>query len=245
MSSEKSSESETIKPKRIVDKGFLRRLEIACQNNAHCPNDYGKQKWIREQIQNKHKVRYSPEAVSKWFSGASRPTMKTMVLLASVLEVDEAWLSLGKTPDFTPTEKKRHTLWSDGSVNLLAGMIMLNGGQIAFNENEDDEVDFFSIIHGRHYSIKAAAGIQQDDKVLFVLPKNPDRLLNLGIIGSDTFSGVNVLKLPNEIIQKYGKRRGTHTELLVDRGAPGFSVGGHKLPVIRSLSDFDAATGTA
>lgn len=234
------SETETIKPKRIIDKAFLRRLEIACENNAHCPNDYGKQKWIREQIQAKHKTRFSPEAVSKWFSGASRPTMKTMRLLASVLEVDEAWLSLGKTPDFTPTEKKRHTLWSDGSVNLLAGMIMLNGGQIAFNEDEEQEVDFFSIIHGRHYSIKAAAGIQQDGKVLFVLPKNPERLLNLGIIGSDTFSGVNVIKLPNDIIQKYGRRRGTHTELLVDRAAPGFSVDGHNLPIIRSLNDFEA-----
>lgn len=239
----KSNESETIKPKRIVDKGFLRRLEIACENNAHCPNDYGKQKWIREQIEIKHKQRFSAEAVSKWFGGASRPTVKTMGLLASALEVDEAWLSLGKTPDFTATEKKRHTLWSDGSVNLLAGMIMLNGGQIAFNEDEEQEMDFFSIIHGKHYSIKAAAGIQQDDKVLFVLPKNTDRLLNLGIIGSDTFSGVNVIKLPNDIIQKYGRRRGTHTELLVDRSAPGFSIGGHMLPIIRSLNDFDNVNG--
>lgn len=241
----KESESDTIKPRRIIDKAFVRRLETACENHAHCPNDYGKQKWIREQIQKKHGVRFSPEAVSKWFLGTSRPTIKTMALLASILEVDEAWLTLGKTPDITPTEKKRHTLWSDGSVNLLAGMIMLNGGQIAFNEDEEQEVDFFSIIHGKHYSIKAAAGIQQDDKVLFVLPKNPDRLLNLGIIGSDTFTGVNVIKLPTDIIHKYGRRRGTHTELVVDRGAPGvagFSVGGQKLPIVRSLSDFENGT---
>ncbi len=241
MSSEKTSEaSNLIKPKRIVDKGFLRRLEIACENNAQCPPDYGKQKWVRERIFQKHGIKLSAEAVSKWFSGASRPTVKTMKHLASALEVDEAWLSLGKTPDLTPSEKKRYMLWADGSVNLLAGMIMLNGGQIAFNEDEAQEVDFFSIIHGKHYSIKAAAGIQQDDKVLFVLPKNTDRLLSLGIVGSDTFSGVSVIRLPNDIIEKYGKRRGTHTELLVDRASPGYSVGGQKLPIIRSLRDFEA-----
>ena len=112
---------DVIKPRVIRDKAFAKRLEIACEGHPHCPTDQyrGKQKWLYEGLDSEFGVKVSAEAVRKWFSGESRPRPKVMSFIARLLEVDEAWLSLGITPDLTPREQKQRNAVADGAVNLV------------------------------------------------------------------------------------------------------------------------------
>lgn len=228
-------------PKPIRDRGFIKRLEIACENHPRCPTGHGRQRWIRDEITTHFKLTLSPEAVSKWFSGASRPNLETMRFLARVLEVDEAWLSLGKTPELTPTERKRHMLFADGSVNMVAGMIQMSGGQVAFNEDTESPVDFFAIIGGKHHAIKVVSVTKQEgERMLFVIPKDSARIVVLGVIGSSMIGGFQVLRLTPELIEKHGKRKGTYFELWLDRTPPGFSIGRDKVAPMTSFNELSA-----
>lgn len=90
-----------VKTPIIRDKAFAKRLVLACEGNPNCPTDQsrGKQKWIYDNLLSEFGVRVSAEAVRKWFAGESRPRPKVVSYIARLLEVDEAWLSLGITPE--------------------------------------------------------------------------------------------------------------------------------------------------
>lgn len=220
----------------IRDKAFAKRLEIACEGHPHCPTDQyrGKQKWLYDGLDSEFGVKVSAEAVRKWFSGESRPRPKVMSYIARLLEVDEAWLSLGITPELTPREQKQRNAVADGAVNLVAGMIQMGGGHIAF---PDDGADIFAIITGKQVNI--------DVVIPFALGKDQFRLTIkdrldgkhiIAVIEEDDF-GYQILAITPEIVRDAGERRGDFWELIVEERGVKFKAGEHQVRSLKNIRE--------
>lgn len=232
---------EMSQPRVIRDKAFAKRLETACENHPRSPSGHGRQKWVRERLQETCNVKVSPEAVRKWFAGEARPRPAVMKDLARVLEVDEAWLSLGRMPDMMPREQKKHNAVSNGSVNLLAGIIQINGGTIAFPDGDDAVADLYAIIRGKQYSINVkSAHTERDGTLKFSLPANTANIVHVGVVPTDEQMRFNLVRLPQDIVDKYGRKRGGYVELKVEHSLDSFRVDGAELPLINRLEDLVA-----
>lgn len=212
----------------IRDKEFARRLEMACEGNPNCPtNEHrGKQKWLRDQLLAKHQIKTSPEGVSRWFAGVMRPRPKTISAIAQVLEVDEVWLSLGIKPDMNKQEKKARNAQVSGMVNLVAGMIQMAGGTIAFPDApSENDADLFAIIKGQQHQIKVTLAKAMGDQVFsFTVPTANAQLSVVGLIDDGQLSYM-ALRLPADVIKAGGKRKGDYTTVEVKKVGSKFVVG--------------------
>ena len=234
---------ERIKIRIIRDKAFAKRLEIACEGNPHCPTDQyrGKQKWVYDGLESEFGVKVSSEAVRKWFAGESRPRPKIMSFLARLLEVDEGWLSLGIKPDLTPVEKKRRTATADGAVNLFAGIIQMNGGHIAFPD--DDSAHIFAIIGGKQLAIDVAMPFSLgNDRYRIVVSDNLDRKRIVVIFEEERF-GYQVVVLTPEQVRDAGDHRGDFYEVVIEQRGIKFKAGNHQVREITDIRELllDAA----
>lgn len=229
------------KPNVVRDMPFARRLEKACEGNPHCPTDQhrGKQKWVYDGLAENFNVRVSPEAVRKWFAGESRPRPKIMNNLAQLLEVDEAWLSLGTKPDFTLGEKKVRNALADGCVNLVTGLIQMLGGHIAFPENPDSSVDLYAIIGGRQREIVVlTAKPLGRNRYQFAVDTSAEGKIIVGVVaepGSMTFSLINI---PFDLVVSAGDLRGGFYNFSITEKDGGFKSGRTGLGKISALTDF-------
>lgn len=120
----------------VKDQDFAKRLATACENNPKAPSGHGRGRWLVRRLNEEFNVVVSPEGVRRWFAGEARPKPDMMSKVARVLEVDEAWLSLGANPLVTLREKKRQNALTNGAVNPVAAQLQLAGGNIAFPEEE-------------------------------------------------------------------------------------------------------------
>lgn len=230
----------TIQP-IIRDKAFAKRLEIACEGNPHCPTDQyrGKQKWVYDNLLEQFAIKVSPEAVRRWFSGEMRPRPKTIAALARLLEVDLGWLTLGTAPDMAPKERKARNAVADGSVNLVAGLIQMHGGHVAFPEDSKAGVDIFAIISGKQYEIQVKlARDLGDDMLRFMVGLDATDRIVIGVIPSEEGFGVRLLRITSEIIDS-NPPRGDFREILIERRGPFFSTGTERVPEIISIKDLD------
>ena len=80
---------------KVVDAEFASRLSQAFEKHLDAPSGRGRQKWLLDKLQENYGRSFSGEAASKWFAGEARPRVEVMRDIAEVLNVDEAWLSLG------------------------------------------------------------------------------------------------------------------------------------------------------
>lgn len=228
---------EVAKPRVIRDKAFAKRLEIACESHPHCPTDQyrGKQKWIYEQLDKEFGLKVSAEAVRKWFAGESRPRPKVMANLARLLEVDEAWLSLGIRPTLTPREQKQRNALAEGAVNLVAGMIQMGGGHIAFPE--DFSADIFAIISGKQVSIDVALPLELDrDQYRVTVSDNLDKKLILVVMQQHEFY-YRVLLLTPDVIRTQGQRRGDFWEVVIEQRGVKWRAGDHQVTEVESIRE--------
>lgn len=225
-------------PRVIRDKEFAKRLEISCENHHLSPSGHGCQKWLRDQILDKFSVRLSPEAVRKWFAGDARPRPNVMRQIAQVLEVDEAWLSLGLSPAETPREKQRQNALTSGAVNLVAAQIQLAGGNIAFPEDRKEEHDLFAIVRGKQHAVTVRLG-NTDKK--FRLSVMPHAKTVIAVVPTEDPTVYDFVRVPERLIDEYGYDRGGYTNIEIERGKKGFAVDGKLLPMIRSFDDLDGA----
>lgn len=245
-----SDQNDSPKPKptkKIRDKGFAKRLEIACENNPNCPTDEyrGKQKWIYDNLESRYGVRVSPEAVRKWFAGETQPRRDVLNLIAQILEVDPAWLSLGITPeDKTPQEKRKRNAIADGVVNYLAGLIQLSGGSIAFPEGgeaDDVQPDLFAIIKGKQYAfqVKKFQPAAETHELRIRVPTKAENHVVIGVAATDSPLVFDVIRLSTDVIAKHGKGRGSLVELNVTHKGSKYLVGDEEtLPKVTDFSKF-------
>lgn len=221
-----------VKAPIIRDKAFAKRLVQACEGNPNCPTDQsrGKQKWIYDNLLSEFGVRVSAEAVRKWFAGESRPRPKVMSYIARLLEVDEAWLSLGITPELNVVEKKRHNAMVSGAVNLVAGIIQLGGGNVSF----DDSSHVTAILRGKLLRIDAVIPRELgSDRYHFTVAEPLDGKRVIVVIEEERF-GYQLLDITPEIIRAVGDRRGDFWEVEIEQRGVNWRAG--PLPV-RQLDD--------
>src|SRR6266446_8548726 len=121
-------------PKKLIrDAAFAKRLQLACDSHAHCPPlHFGRLTWIVREFKSKFKITITTETARKWCAGEVRPRRQSMSLLAELLTVDEAWLSLGNEGETTADERKARNVMAGAAVNLVAGLIELDGGHPAY-----------------------------------------------------------------------------------------------------------------
>ncbi|AOR76507.1 hypothetical protein BES08_06950 [Novosphingobium resinovorum] len=151
------------------------RLEQAADLHPHCPPKHqGRQVWVAEQMSRKgHKV--SNETVRKWFEGEAKPRPEKGAVLAEVMGVDPAWLQLGIDTGMTTRDRKVRNAMASGAVNMVAGIIQMDGGAPAFPDTADtraerEHIDLYAIIKGANYALHVATGEKAGDQVGFSVP---------------------------------------------------------------------------
>jgi hypothetical protein len=167
----------------------------------------------------------SPETTRKWFSGEARPRPEKMSMIAQILEVDEAWLSLGVDPEMMPRERKLRNATVDGAVNVLAGFIQMCGGHPAFPADEDtratkNHIDLYAIIRGAQYAFHVAlASDDGDGKLRFSVPIEHVESVVLGVILTAPLQ-CKFVEITSEMIEKHGSRKTGLIELMIDANDP-------------------------
>lgn len=228
--------SEQSQSKVIRDKAFAKRLEVATESHPHAPSGHGRQVWLRVQLEEQTHTKVSPEAVRKWFAGEARPRPNFMSNIAQVLEVDEAWLSLGSNPSNTPKEQAKINATVNGAVNMVAGQIQLFGGTIAFPE-EGSEFDMFAIIKGKHIGLSVRLGERGGDFRISVPVENSTIVL---VVPTNRPTVFEFRLVPREAVERFGKSRGGYVDLDVERDEAGFVIGDTVLPEVRSFGELVA-----
>lgn len=230
-----------IKTPIIRDKAFAKRLEKACIENPNCPTDgvRGKQKWLRDRIEELFSITVTPEASRKWFAGEARPRPKVMSAIAQALEVDEAWLSLGLSPNETTIEKKKRNAVASGAVNYVAGLIQLSGGNIAFPEETGDSgFDFYAIIGGKQYQVEVKAFVSKPkgvEKLILKSKAKKNTLLLVLVTGAGSNTGYDLVHVPASIIEELGRSRGGFTEIEFKTNGSDYLVGDRTLGFVRDF----------
>lgn len=232
-------QNETASKARVIrDKAFAKRLETAIYNHAHATKGHGKQKWLREKIESRFGTKVSPEAVRKWFTGEARPRPSMMSQVAQALEVDEAWLSLDLKPNASPDEKRQHNAAATGAVNLVAGMIQMNGSHIAYPDEPSESVDLYAIIGTKQYSLLVRTPQEIEGAHRVIVPNDRDRSVVIVVIQAGPLS-FSLLRLNNELIESHGANKGGYREIDLEFNGQAYSLGKDVVPVIVNLNNLD------
>ena len=198
----------------VRNPGFAKRINTACETATGCPPLHqGRLVWIREQFKTRFDVTLPLETIRKWHKGVSLPRTVKMQQLSTILGVDEAWLLLGSDADLPAKERRARNALADAAVNIVAGLIQMDGGNVAFPEEGDrraarDGIDLHAIIKGGSYAIHVAAGEQKSDKdpITFVFQPPEDNVIVLGVVRVRPFD-FDVYEIPAEVIASADRRK--------------------------------------
>lgn len=219
----------------IRDAAFAKRLLKACEDHPEVPAfGQGQQTWIRDRLG------VSGEGVRKWFAGEAKPRSDTMRQLAKLLEVDEAWLSLGIAPETGPKEQKARNAMADGAVNVVAGIIQMNGGSPAFLQDTDPRskyIDLYTIIKGRQYSINVSLAQEiSEGEYRFRIPNEYEDCTVIGVIQPYPVRCV-FLHIPTPVIDEYRVRKGGYVEITARKDGNEYRVGTERCPRITNFAE--------
>lgn len=199
--------------KKLKHRDFGKRLTQAADNHPHAPlPNYGRLGWVKEQLDAKG-FPTTVESVRRWFAGESRPRDATLAKLAELFDVDDAWLAIGYAPELTRKDKIVRSREASGAVNVLAGVIQMEGGHPAFPDEGDSDVDLHAIIRGAKYEFKVVLSRDQGP-FKFVVPSDTAGCIVIGIVLRENH-GFDFYEIEPEVIAT-GKNRGGIIELIVD-----------------------------
>lgn len=219
----------------LREKEFSARLNMACENNPHAPSGWGVQAWLRREL-TKEGVKVYPESVRRWFAGESRPKIEMMSVVARILGVDEAWLSLGIKPASTPNQKAKLNTMATGAINLVAAQIQLSGGVIADPE-VDGDADVFAIVRGKQLAITVRLAENESAFVLSV-PARPK--ITIAVVPTDKPTQYRYLSVPRAVVLQSGTVRGSYIDVEVRLAGNGkYQIGKTALAEIVSFSKLD------
>jgi transcriptional regulator with XRE-family HTH domain len=215
---------------------FIARLTQACDElSGHIPaHGEGQQTFIQR------KIGVSREAVSKWFSGDSRPSPNYMRELAAILDVDEAWLSLGAASEIPAKERRARNAEADGAVNLVAGLIQMNGGTVAFPSNADKQtayIDMYAIIRAAQFGIHVALAREVSPRVYKVnVPLLFEDCTIVGVVRKAPLR-VDLLNMTHSMIERHKVREGPAYEIQVKLREAGYMSGSDLWSRIENFRD--------
>lgn len=210
---------EVRKPKATPAKDFAQRMQLACDGNLDVPPpNYGRLGWFQRQFEDRG-ITISPETVRRWFAGEARPRHKMIHTLAQVLQVDEAWLAVGTSPELSNKEQRVRNAAAGGAINMVAGMIEMCGGRAAFPKEgdaraESAKIDITAIIKGAQYSIHVATADVIEGGWRFALPAGTTALV-IGVIRTGDLS-VDLIELDSDGLEAHGRRRGGSVEVILN-----------------------------
>jgi hypothetical protein len=201
-----SSRNEVAVVERIIrDPEFAKRITGACDSNPHCPPLHkGRLTWIQSELKRHFKQRVSVETVRKWFAGEAKARPDKVAMLAELLQVDVSWLSLGIDKGLAPRELRARGREIDGAVNIVAGLIEMDGGHAAFASDAEQKrgIDLHAIIKGAKYDFHVAV----DEGGVFRVPTKHEELVVLGV--SKQALCVEIFEIPEDVIEQGANRGG-------------------------------------
>lgn len=231
--------AKTSKPKKIRDPQFAKRITQAADDNPQVPPyNRGRLTWLRDNLAQKFRVKTSTETVRKWFSGEARPRPDKMKLIAIALECDLSWLSLGIAPEMEPRARDKRSVALSGAANVLAGMVQMDGGVIAFPQEDDSRADcvhFFAIIKGAQYGLHASLAKQDGANFKFSVPTNHDLCTVVGVVKHDG-PACDFFEIPATAIEKSKARHGGFNEVTVIRKGGVYWLGAERLSKIKTFA---------
>lgn len=217
-------------------KQFVARLKQACDESKVIPlPGQGRQQMIADRLGT------TAEAVSKWFKGVSMPSHDKMPFLAELLEVDQAWLAHGISPEMDRLERKTFAREADGAVYLVRGMIMLAGGhcgQPAATDPRSEYVDFYTTLRGAVYPMRVSLARELSRGHFEILvPKEYRDVRSIGVIpvapGKYMF-----IDMPLSMIDEHKVRKAGSFMLPVSQVESGrFTSGSDVWPRIKSFGE--------
>jgi transcriptional regulator with XRE-family HTH domain len=224
---------------KVVHPDFAKRLEQAAESNPHVPlPNHGRLGWFVKQFEDRFEVSITVETVRKWFAGEVRPRAKMVSRLAQVLQVDEAWLSVGSVSDMTKRQRRARNAAADGAVNVIAGLISLDGGTPAFPDPGDikaeaQRVDLYAIIRGAQYSIHVVLGETIKGGWRITVPVEATECLVLALVPTDIFC-FQVLEIDPVILDEKGQRKRGSIEVEIGED---MRSGGHEWKEVTTFSE--------
>jgi hypothetical protein len=196
-------------PERIIrDPEFAKRLDSACTAGGQCPPLHkGRLTWVQNELKRRFKEEVSVETVRKWFAGEAKPRQDKVAMLAELLQVDMSWLSLGVDKGLAPREAIIKGREIRGAVNLVAGLIEMDGGHAAFASEVEQKrgVDLHAIIKGAKYDF---AVVVAEDGV-FRVPVSSEAVVLGTVKRGFTFE---IYEIPESAIER-GSNRGGMVEV--------------------------------
>ena len=201
----------TVPIERVIrDPEFAKRLNSACDANPVCPPLHrGRLTWLQSELATRFKEKVSVETVRKWFAGEAKPRADKVAKLAELLKVDISWLSLGVDKGMAPRELKATSREIDGAVNVVIGLIEMDGCHAAFPNEADQKrgVDIHAIIKGAKYDFHVVVL----DEGFYRVPAKREGLVVLGL--TKVGMGFEIVEIPEEVIEANGTNRGGVVEL--------------------------------
>jgi len=214
---------------------FKDRFKQACDDSSLVPGyGQGRQSFIAGRL----KIRQ--EAVRKWFAGEARPKPDKMRALANLLEVDEAWLSLGITPEVDRKDKRAHGVKTDGAVHLLYGMFTMSGGMCAFPSENDprrDAVDFYAIRGGVQYAIHVAVARETSKNVYeFFIPHQYQDVRLVGIIPVAAMR-YHLVDLKSGLVDRHKQKKAGQFAIIMHRKGNEYATGADTWPRLNEMGE--------
>ena len=182
----------------VKEPAFAERFNTACAANPNCPPvNSGRYPWFVDQFKKRFGRSVTIESVRRWNYGESLPRRAANDQLAEILNVDPSWLWMG-VGEGTGIEERRakraQQAETSGSVDLVAALIRMDGGSVAFPEADDKRaarmaIDMYAIIKGANYAFAVVKGDPVEGGFSFAVPGKAanDEVVTLGVL-RDGFS---------------------------------------------------------
>jgi len=209
--------AESTAPVRVIrDAEFAKRLTLASDGHPMVPPLHsGRLTWVVRELKSRFDEDISVETARKWFHGEAKPRPDKVAKLAQLLEVDVGWLSLGIDATMQPRERKIRNAIADGAVNVVAGLIQMDGGYPAFPTEAETVVDLHAIIKGAKYDFHVSSGVIDGRQIEFSVPREcGPSVLVLGVIKRGF--NIEIAEIPGELIETATRRGATATVTMTE-----------------------------
>mgnify|MGYP000201868242 CR=1 FL=1 len=163
---------------------------------------HGRLTWLRNELENVAGVKVSLETVRKWAADEAVPRQSKMSGLAKALDVDEAWLSLGRKPTLTTREERREVRSAQSATLYVAGLLGLSGVNVAFaDEHDQTGTHLHAISADCHLRVSVAIAEQSGLAITVRLEGAPDGQVVVAVLPAerDTFAIYDVTQAEFEL----------------------------------------------
>lgn len=181
------------------------RLVKSIEINPHIPPigpRSGTIKWLKDEMEHQCGFRISLMSISNYLNAHSMPSLESAKALAHVLKVDWQWLLTGTGEQRKAKLATAQNALAEGAVNLVAGLIQMAGGVVAFPEEDDKRaqkahIDLIAIIRGVSYNLHVVLGFRDGDTLSFRAPRTEGTVI-IGVAprGDDPFAFELVQVMP-------------------------------------------------